>query len=117
MHELAVTQSIISTVIAAAQRAEARRVTAIDLELGVFCGYVPDSIQFYFDHISKGTLAEGAAIRIHRVAARCHCTDCGSDFMQEEENLFVQCPTCGSVRFQVEGGREFLVESIEVEDK
>lgn len=117
MHELAVTQGIISTVLEAAQRADAERVTAIDLALGVFSGYVPDSIQFYFDHLSKDTSVEGATIRIHRVPAQCHCEDCGQDFTQEEENLFVQCPNCGGVRFTVEGGREFLVESIEVKDK
>ena len=48
----------------AAERAEASRITRIDLVLGVFSGYVGDSIQFYFDIISQGTPAEGAALHI-----------------------------------------------------
>lgn len=114
MHELSVTQSILNIAIEAANEAGSKRVTAIDVLVGELTGFVTDSIQFYFDLLSKDTVAEGALLRFRREPVNATCSTCGHVF--HPEVLFLPlCPSCGSSGVRLNGGRELRVESIEVE--
>lgn len=113
MHELSVTESILEIVLRHAKQASAMRVTQIDLVIGGLSSIVDDSVQFYFDLISQDTIAEGAQLVFHRTPGELRCWDCETTFMLNGRDF--TCPECGSVRVQVIGGREFGVESIEVE--
>lgn len=113
MHELSITQSILDIVTKHAKDGGAHRVTAINLVVGELTGFVDDSIQFYFDMLSPGTLAQGAKLVIRRVPARLRCRACGEEFGLREGSWL--CPQCSAVGGDVLQGREFLVESIEVE--
>jgi Zn finger protein HypA/HybF involved in hydrogenase expression len=46
--------------------------------------------------------------------AVCVCPAC--DARAEIDDLVVQCPQCGSAEISIEGGRELLLQSIEIED-
>ncbi len=116
MHELPVTQGILSVAIEATQANGGRRITAIDLVIGELASIVDDSVQFYFDILSKDTLAEGATLRFRREAAQGNCWDCGHTF-EVSAPIKPLCPACGSARLHVSGGKEFYVESIDVEDE
>jgi hydrogenase nickel incorporation protein HypA/HybF len=113
MHELSVTQSVLQIVLRHAEKAGAKRVTHIDLTIGAFSSVVDDSVQFYFDILSQDTIAERAQLVFHRVPGELRCWDCQATFAPDGRNYV--CPACGSVRVQVVAGREFRVESIEVE--
>lgn len=114
MHELAVTESILGIVRRHAEAAGARRVTAIHLTIGELTGFVDDSIQFYFDFASQDTLAEGATLTFNRVPARARCHQCDQEFQPDPGKLWT-CPNCGAVGGAVVAGREFSVDSIEIE--
>jgi hydrogenase nickel incorporation protein HypA/HybF len=115
MHELSITQSVLSIALEAARDAGATRITAIDLVIGDLSSIVDDSVQFYFDFLSQGTLAEGAALRFRRQPGEVTCRDCGHVFAATVP-LVASCPGCGGQHLSVSGGREFRVESIEVDD-
>ena len=113
MHELSITQSILEIAQQRATEAGASRIARINLRLGEWSGFVDDSIQFFFDILSEGTLAEGAELSLQRVSVRFHCRSCGTDFSPPEYDW--SCPQCGSLGGELVAGREFYVESIEVE--
>jgi hydrogenase nickel incorporation protein HypA/HybF len=115
MHELSVTQSVLSIALEHAQKAGAQRITQIVVVIGDFSTFVDDSVQFYFDIISQGTIAEGAELIFDRTPGRLRCGDCGSTFTYDARRVELTCPSCGGSRLEIVGGREFYVESIGVE--
>ncbi|MCI0477988.1 MAG: hydrogenase maturation nickel metallochaperone HypA [Anaerolineales bacterium] len=116
MHELAVTEGILKTAVEASERNGAHRITAINLVIGELSSVVDDSVQFYFDFLSKGTLAENAVLHFRREPSIAICLDCAHQF-NVSAPLEPKCPQCGSARLRVKGGRDFNIESIEVEDE
>jgi len=113
MHELSVTQSVLSIALAHAEQAGAKRILRIDLVVGALSGIINESVQFYFDFVAEGTIAEGAELAFRHVPARFRCQACGANY--EPEGSDWTCPVCNELQPEVAGGREFLVESIEVE--
>ena len=113
MHELSITQGILEIVQHHATRVGARRVTQIRLVVGGFTGFVPDSIQFYFDLLSQGTLAEGAELVIERRPGQIRCASCGRIYEPLDGQFWI-CPVCHAWGGEVLTGKELYVESIEV---
>ncbi len=114
VHEMAVTQSILGIVLRHAKQAGAGRILTIHLVIGDLTGFVDDSIQFYFDFLSRGTLAEGAHLHFERIAPRVRCYTCGIEYAPPDGRLWA-CPACGALGGEVVAGREFSVASIEIE--
>lgn len=110
MHELALTQNIIDI---ALRESQDRRITQIDVVIGELSNVVEESIRFCFDVMSQDTPAEGARLCVTKVAAVIRCAACSKTYGLEAEGL---CPACGKRGGEVAAGREFYLESIEVED-
>ncbi|MBP1703841.1 MAG: hypA [Chloroflexi bacterium] len=113
MHELSITESVLEIVLRHANSANAQHVRKIQLVIGDLASIVDDSVQFYWDIISKDTLAEGATLQFRRLPIELLCLDCQNHFQPETDRF--DCPRCGSSRLQIISGREFYVESIDVE--
>ncbi|MFH2037921.1 MAG: hydrogenase maturation nickel metallochaperone HypA [Chloroflexota bacterium] len=113
MHELDVTQSILSIALENARKVDAKQITGINLLIGQMASLVDDSIQFYWDIISEGTIALGAKLNFKRIPTEMRCFDCGILFFPNSETF--DCPSCGSIRVQVIHGDEMRVDSIDVE--
>jgi hydrogenase nickel incorporation protein HypA/HybF len=114
MHELSVTQSILDIALDYAARGQATRIVEIQLQIGEISDFDDEWIQRYFDFVSKGTIAEGARLRISRVPARMQCDRCSFIFPLDKSTWNTQCPSCQSKETHLLSGREFRVESLEV---
>jgi hydrogenase nickel incorporation protein HypA/HybF len=73
MHELSVTESILEISLRHAQEASAKRITNLYLVIGQLASIIDDSVQFYWDIISKGTIADGATLHFRRLPAKLIC--------------------------------------------
>jgi len=113
MHEYPITQQIIKIAEKHAMELSASRIKSVALVVGDYSGFVGDSIQMYFDAISAGTLCAGAKIEIIHVKPKLRCGGCGQLFSRQY--LSFACPKCGADGVPTEIGKEFYIESIEVE--
>ena len=113
MHEYPITQQIIKIAEDHCRKAEGSRVTKINLVIGDYSGYVGSSVQMYFDVISEGTLCEKAEVAIEHIKPKLRCSECGELF--EKKLLSFDCPKCGGQGGPTDIGKEFYIESIEIE--
>ncbi len=113
MHELPVTENILKIALRHAEEAGATRITELHIVIGQLASIVDDSVQFYWDIISKDSLAEGARLDFRRVPAEMLCLDCNRRYAPTKEEL--ACPNCGSIVVKIVAGEEFYLEAIDVE--
>ncbi len=113
MHELGVTQNILQIALEHAEKAGAKKIRSINLVMGGLAGIVEESVRFYFDFVSRKTIAEGTQLVFKKVPVRFRCRDCGKEFEFPGEDW--ACPACQSPGPEILTGREFFMESIEVE--
>ena len=113
MHELTVTQSLLALCLRQAETEGAARVTNIYIEIGQLSSYVDEAVQFYWDIISEGTLAEGSTLHFSRIPMRLECRDCGEGF--EPGDTSFACPKCGGDRVQVAAGEGLQLIAIDIE--
>lgn len=112
MHELSITEEIMRIVSEHAGRADATSVTDIDIVIGELASFIDDSIQFYFNVLSPGTVAEGAELHFRRIKTRFRCRQCGQEFEPVDRNWI--CPSCSALGGDVIAGKEFYIESITI---
>ena len=113
MHEMSVTESLLEIAQRHAAQAGARRVTDLYLVIGRLSSIVDDSVQFYWDMLSQGTVCEGAQLHFERLPAKLLCLACGETYEFSQD--LVPCPNCQSDQVKVLGGTEFHLDSIGVE--
>lgn len=113
MHEYPITEQIIKIAEKHCREAGAQSVRTVKLVIGDYSGYVGDSVQMYFDIISEGTLCQGAEVEIVHVKPKLKCPACGAVF--EKKLMSFACPECDTDGEPTDIGKEFYIESIEVE--
>lgn len=116
MHELPVTKSIFQIVLKHAEMGDVKRVISVNLEIGALSDLQSEWVQRYFDRLSRGTVVEGARLRINRVPAVFRCNRCQQSF--EINSLLEQdlsCERCHSREVTLVSGREYHVKNMEVQ--
>jgi hydrogenase nickel incorporation protein HypA/HybF len=115
MHELAVTESLLKTACDYANRNNAHKVDSLNITIGDLSSIISDSVQFYWDIISKNTVCERAVLNFNRIPAKFICIECEIEF--ELDGRLCPCPQCGGFNIKTSQGDEFLLESIDIEKR
>ena len=113
MHELSVTERLLEIALRHAEEAGAERIVRLNLVIGELSSIVDDSVQFYWDIVSRDTIAEGAELQFERVPGTLRCLRCGHTFPLSQRDFI--CPRCEEGRVVAEGGDGFRLDSIEIE--
>ncbi len=98
-----------------AAKNDVKKILAINLEIGTLSDIVPPIAQDFFGFIATGTIAEGAKLNIVRIPAVIKCRSCGLEDDLDIDRPSLVCPDCGSKSLEPISGREYRIESIEVE--
>lgn len=114
MHELPVAENILEITLRHAKQADAVRVTDLYLVIGQLSSIIDDSLQFYWDIISKDTIAEGAELHFRRIPTQLTCRNCEHQFTPGDNDF--ACPNCQSSKISITAGEEFFLESINIDN-
>ena len=116
MHELPVTGEILKIVLKHAEMNSVQQVIAIHLQIGKLSDLEDEWIQRYFDYLSKGTVAQGAKLKIERMPIIMQCNACSTSYEAEVEKLGeLVCPNCGQKDSTLISGREYYIKDMEVQ--
>ena len=107
MHEMSLAVSLVRRVTAEASRAQMAQVTDLVVEVGALQSIEPELLVDAFRAASIGTPAEGASLRLDRVAAEACCLICGEVY--EPQFADYQCPACGQSEPQITKGRDLTL--------
>lgn len=110
MHELTIAQNLVEIVCEHATEQKATRVTSIHLRLGELSGF-NRALYFCFDRVTKGTICDGAKLRIATVDLTVHCDHCNATKRPGGRYNF-RCPDCGMPTPKVITGREMQISAI-----
>lgn len=114
MHEMGITQSILAASFDAASDAGMTRITEIRISVGDLTETVDFALQFAFEALTPGTMAEGGVLVITKVPARSRCHECGTDY--DHDRFEMVCQQCGSMDVELLQGRELKIDSIEADN-
>ena len=113
MHEMAIAEGILDIALDYAKANNAHKINEIGLLIGEMSGVEVDSLNFSFDMLTKGTIAEGAELKIKNVPLMGKCSKCGKEFHIEHYDFW--CPECENGVLTTLSGREMQVEYLEVD--
>lgn len=115
MHEMAIVQSIMDIIKEQAKIHKAGKVIGVNLEFGLLTAVQPQAVQFAFDILSEGTVAEGAELKVKIIPLKVRCSKCGQVETVDRYEPF--CNLCEEGAIEIlEGKDEMRIASLEVED-
>ena len=112
MHELSVAMGIVKIAETETEKAGAREVEAIELEIGTLAGIEFQALDFVWPVAVKDTVLEKAERRVHVIQGKARCMDCDTVF--EMAHFYDACPTCSSNLKAILQGKELRVRALEV---
>lgn len=113
MHETAVAESILKTILQQAEQVGAKPVCAV-ISCGQFNAINDECMQFAFEAATAGTVCEGMTLNIKHLPLRATCKQCKMTF--EFDIYKAACQACESAEFDFEPDAPLLLEEIEFEE-
>jgi hydrogenase nickel incorporation protein HypA/HybF len=122
MHEFSISNEIVRNVLNAAKKNNGKKVLSIQLEIGELTLVNVEQVTFWIHELFKGSVAEGAQVKVKTIRARIRCKSCGykGGINLDQQDPFrhftlYSCPQCSSFQIKVEKGRECTLRRIQVE--
>jgi hydrogenase nickel incorporation protein HypA/HybF len=108
---MGITQGILASAFDAARDSGATTITEIRITIGELTEIQEFALQFAFEALTPGTMAEGAVLTVTHLEPRSHCNTCGIDYTHDRFEML--CPECSSFDVTPIQGREMRIDSIE----
>jgi hydrogenase nickel incorporation protein HypA/HybF len=114
MHETGIADGILTSAVKAAEDAGASRINSVEVTIGVLTEVMEDALQFAWEALREGTIAESASLCVTMVEAQSRCADCGQAFSHGRYDG-ARCPACGSYVVELVQGRELRIDAIDID--
>lgn len=112
MHEMALAESIRGIVEDQARMHGFKAVRRLRIEIGRFAGVEKSALEFCFEAVMQGGVAQGAVIEFIDLPGFATCFDCMKTV--EIVERFDPCPICGGERLVPMAGSEMRIKDMEV---
>jgi hydrogenase nickel incorporation protein HypA/HybF len=112
MHEMSLCESLIRVIEEQAETEQFSRVKTVFLQVGQFASVEPDAMQFCFEVVCRGTIAESAELVIAQLPLQAFCVDCEQNVNLSDR--LSPCPLCNGNRLHYQGGNEMRITQLEV---
>ena len=112
MHEVSMMQNTLDIAIAQAQKNGATKIESLTMNIGELSGVIPEALEFAFEVLIRGTIAENAQLEINAIPVICYCQQCDRNF--HPNNYIYQCPDCQRISHNIIKGRELELVSLMV---
>lgn len=112
MHEMSLCEGIRQVIEDQAVAHSFSRIKTVRVEIGRFAGVEKPALEFAFDVVMRGSVAEGARLEMIDLPGRAMCYDC----MKEVEiaQRLDPCPDCGGGKLMPVSGDEMKIKDLEV---
>ncbi len=131
MHEWALAEAIVDSSLKLLKKKNLEKVNEIFIKVGELQNIDIEVLDFAIKEISKGTSIENSKINYEIDDAILKCNNCGKSwyykesfsklsdeekeaihFIPETIHIFIHCPNCSSVDFDIEKGRGVYLEDL-----
>jgi len=121
VHEFSVTSQIVQSVLAEAEKQNAKKVTEVHLIIGKLTFLGLEQVRFAYEALTKGTIMEGSRLIIEEQEGVVKCNHCSYEggFKYEDDPLYhvpvptLKCPKCDSL-VSIVAGKECTIKSIKM---
>jgi len=114
MHETAVAESILRTILEHAEKVDSKPVSAT-ISCGQFNALNDEVMQFAFETAAADTICRHMKLTIKHIPLRATCRQCKTTF--EFDMYHPACKQCDSIEFDFEPDAPLLLEEIEFEEE
>lgn len=114
MHEITLCQNAVEIMQEFGRQNNARRITAVWMEVGAFSCVEPEALTFCFELACRETLAQGCELNLATPAAVSWCHDCQQDIRLLSPGVLL-CPQCGGRNLRVIADDGMKIKRIEIE--
>lgn len=129
MHEWALAEAVIATVIEEARKAEMKKVTEIMIKIGELQQIDSEVFEFALNEIAKNRDLGGMKVKMQIEKAVFRCRVCGQEwnfsdiqmgkneseaihFIPEVSHAYIRCDACNSPDFEIIQGRRISIDYI-----
>ena len=113
MHELAVTKGLLKICLEEGEKHKIKKIRKINIKVGELTDLVPACIEYYFNIVSKDTIAENTKINVEKIPVEIKCNKCGYSGVLGKNNYV--CPKCKGIVYEITKGKEFYLDTMEVD--
>ena len=112
MHEMSLCEGIRQVIEDQARAHDISRVKRVRVEIGRFSGVEKPALEFAFDVVMRGSVAEGAELDMIDLPGKAMCYDCAHEV--EIDDRLAPCPDCGGGKLMPTAGDEMRIKDLEV---
>jgi hydrogenase nickel incorporation protein HypA/HybF len=112
MHEMSLCEGILQVIESEAEQQQFTEVIQVVLDIGVLSGVEITALEFAFEVVMQGSVAEKAVLKINKIEAQAWCMSCSKVVTIKQR--YDACPLCESYQLQVSSGDEMKIKELEV---
>lgn len=110
---MSLAEGVLQLIEDAARQQNFASVKTVWLEIGQLSGVEPQAMKFCFDAVTRHSIAQDARLEIIATPGSGWCMACALTLPMNQ--LYDECPRCGSQQMQVNGGTEMRLKELEVD--